>query len=99
MVRRADAGDLAQGEWVQLLTSLPTLEVFRGVSLLRDPIRAGLDGNDDRARDILTVCPRMREVEHWDLEPTRSIALERAGDRVIWREVVGDANEGFTWWT
>ncbi|KAH9955860.1 hypothetical protein BC827DRAFT_828175 [Russula dissimulans] len=87
------------GEWVHLLTSLPTLEVFRGVSLLRDPIRAGLDDNDERARDILSVCPRMREVEHWDLEPTRAIALERAGDRVMWREVVDDANEGFTWWT
>jgi len=87
------------GEWVELFTSLPALEVFRGVSLLRDPIRAGLDDNDERARDILSVCPRMREVEHWDLEPTRAISLERAGDRVIWREVVVDVNEGFTWWT
>lgn len=90
-----------------MLGSLPMLEVFRGVSLFRDPEGAGggpgrMDENDERACDILNICPRIRQVEHWDLEPARAIALERRGDRVVWWvEVVEDHNtdEGFPWWT
>ncbi|KAI9511018.1 hypothetical protein F5148DRAFT_1327872 [Russula earlei] len=88
------------GEWVQLLGSLPTLEVFRGVSIFRDPELIGPDDNDQRARDLINICPRLQRVEHWDLEPTREIALTREGNRASWRvEVVDNPDERFTWWT
>ena len=83
-----------------MLAALPELEVFRGVSIFRDPLRTTIEENDERARDILRLCPRMRLVEHWDLDPARVIALAQEGDRVVWR--VEDApriDEDSTWGT
>jgi hypothetical protein len=88
-----------RAEWFGVLNSLPMLEVFRGVSFFHDPERASIEENDERACHILNVCPRMRQVEHWDLVPSHVIALERDGDsdRVVWRvEVVDDVDESFT---
>ena len=67
-----------------MLAALPELEVFRGVSVFRDPERTTIEENDERAYDILSLCPHMRQVEHWDLDPTRAISLCRQGDRVVW---------------
>ena len=40
----------------------------------------------------------MRQVEHWDLDPARVIALAREGDRVVWRvEDVSRADGEVTW--
>jgi hypothetical protein len=80
-----------------VLGSLPMLEVFRGVSILCDPKKASIEENDERACDILNICPRMRQIEHWDLDPTHVITLAKEGDRVVWRvEVVDDADDSFT---
>ncbi|KAI0302868.1 hypothetical protein B0F90DRAFT_1925019 [Multifurca ochricompacta] len=83
------------GEWVKVLDALPMLEIFRGVSIFRDPDNSNVEENDVRARDILNICPRMRQVEHWDLDPTHVISLESEGDRVVWRvvEVVDETDE------
>lgn len=87
-----------QGEWVEVLAALPELEVFRGVSIFRDPENSTTIENDERACDILRLCPRMRQVEHWDLDPARVIALSREGDRVVWRvEEVSRADGGSAW--
>ncbi|KAI9452562.1 hypothetical protein BJY52DRAFT_1226064 [Lactarius psammicola] len=73
------------GEWVEVLAALPELEVFRGVSIFRNPESTTIEENDERAYDILSLCPRMRQVEHWDLDPGRAIALVWEGDRAVWR--------------
>ena len=88
-----------QGEWVEVLAALPELEVFRGVSIFRDPESSTtIEENDERACDVLRLCPRMRQVEHWDLDPARVIALAREGDRVVWRvEDVSRADGEVTW--
>jgi hypothetical protein len=87
-----------QGEWVEVLAALPELEVFRGVSIFRDPDSTTIEENDERACDILSLCPRMRQVEHWDLDPARVIALAREGDRVVWRvEDVSRAGGDSVW--
>ncbi|KAI9434792.1 hypothetical protein H4582DRAFT_743801 [Lactarius indigo] len=86
--------------WVEVLAALPELEVFRGVSIFRDPESTTIEENDERACDILSLCPRMRQVEHWDLDPARAIALARDGDRVVWRvEEVSRADAGSAWGT
>jgi hypothetical protein len=86
-----------RAEWFDVLNSLPMLEVFRGVSFFHDPERASIEENDERAYHILNICPRMREIEHWDLVPSHVITLGRDGDRVVWRvEVVDDVDESFT---
>ena len=84
-----------------MLAALPELEVFRGVSIFRDPERStAIEENDERACDILSLCPRMRQVEHWDLDPTRVIALAREDDRVVWRvEEVSGADGDSAWGT
>ncbi|KAH9035979.1 hypothetical protein EDB84DRAFT_1203663 [Lactarius hengduanensis] len=88
------------GEWVEVLAALPELEVFRGVSIFRDPESTTIEENDERACDILGLCPRMRQVEHWDLDPARAITLAREGDRVVWRvEEVSRTDGGFAWHT
>ena len=49
--------------------------LFRCVSLFRDPESASrFEENDERA---LSICLSIRQVEPWDLEPARVIALER----------------------
>jgi hypothetical protein len=88
-----------QGEWVEVLAALPELEVFRGVSIFRDPESTTIEENDERAYDILGLCPRMRQVEHWDLDPARVISLAREGDRVVWRvEEVSDGSSAWGMW-
>lgn len=83
-----------------MLAALPELEVFRGVSTLRDPVSTTIEENDERARDILSLCPRMRQVEHWDLDPTRVIALTQEDGRVVWRvEEVSGADGDLAWGT
>lgn len=87
------------GEWVEVLAALPELEVFRGVSIFRDPESTTIEENDERAYDILGLCPRMRQVEHWDLDPARVISLAREGDRVVWRvEEVSDGSSAWGMW-
>jgi hypothetical protein len=73
------------------------------VSIFRDPLSTTIEQNDERACDILSLCPRMRLVEHWDLDPARVIALAQEGDRVVWcvedvSRVGGDSARG-TWET
>ena len=82
-----------------MLAALPELEVFRGVSIFRDPESSTtIEENDERACDILSLCPRMRQVEHWDLDPARVISLAREGDRVVWRvEEVSRADGDVVW--
>lgn len=88
------------GEWVEVLAALPELEVFRGVSIFRDPESTTIEENDERACDILNLCPRMRQVEHWDLDPVRAIALAWEGDRAVWRvEEVSRADGDSAWGT
>ncbi|KAH9169634.1 hypothetical protein EDB89DRAFT_2196357 [Lactarius sanguifluus] len=88
------------GESVKVLAALPELEVFRGVSTFRDPESTTIEENDERACDILSLCPRLQQVEHWDLEPARAITLAREGDRVMWRvDEVSRADGGFAWGT
>ncbi|KAH9046341.1 hypothetical protein EDB83DRAFT_2404658 [Lactarius deliciosus] len=88
------------GEWVEVLAALPELEVFRGVSIFRDPESTTIEENDERACDILSLCPRMRQVEHWDLDPARAITLAWEGDRAVWRvEEVSMTDGGFAWST
>ena len=83
-----------------MLAALPELEVFRGVSIFRDPLGTTIEENDERARDILRLCPRMRLVEHWDLDPACVIALAQEGDRVVWRvEDVSRVDRDSTWGT
>ena len=84
-----------------MLAALPELEVFRGVSIFRDPESSTtIEENDERACDILGLCPRMRQVEHWDLDPGRVIALAREGDRVVWCvEEVSRADVDGAWGT
>ncbi|KAI9442865.1 hypothetical protein BJY52DRAFT_1420908 [Lactarius psammicola] len=43
------------GEWVEVLAALPELEVFRGVSIFRDPESTTIEENDERAYDILSL--------------------------------------------
>jgi hypothetical protein len=83
-----------------VIAAVPELEVFRGVSIFRDPLSTTIEENDERARDILSLCPRMRQVEHWDLDPARVIALVQEGDRVVWRvEEVSRADQDSAWCT
>ncbi|KAI9443875.1 hypothetical protein H4582DRAFT_1917397 [Lactarius indigo] len=87
------------GEWVDVLVALPELEVFRGVSIFRDPESTTIEENDERGCDILSLCPRMRQVEHWDSDPALAFALAREADRV-WRiEEVPRAYWGSAWGT
>ena len=80
--------------------ALPELEVFRGVSIFRDPLSTTIEENDERAHDILRLRPRMRLVERWDLNPTRVIALAQEDDRVVWHvEDVFRVERDFTWGT
>ena len=70
------------------------------MSIFRDPESITIEENDERAYDILNLCPRMRQVEHWDLDPLRTIALAREGDRVVWRvEEVAGADGDTVWGT
>jgi hypothetical protein len=86
-----------RAEWFEVLSLLPMLEVFRGVSFFFDQESASVEENDERACQILDICPQMRHVEHWDLDPAHVIALAREGDRVVWKvEVVDDVDERFT---
>ncbi|KAI0260322.1 hypothetical protein BC834DRAFT_973575 [Gloeopeniophorella convolvens] len=87
------------GEWVHVLGSLPMLEVFRGVAIFRDPDSAATtEENDERAYDLLTVCPRMRRIEHWDLDPKHVILLSRDGENVSWKEILDDDADDWSTW-
>lgn len=55
IIVRADGG-----ERVEVLAAMPELEVFHGVLIFRDPKRATIEENNERARYILSLCPRMR---------------------------------------
>ena len=73
------------------------LEVFRGVSTSWDLERARIEENDKRVCDMLNICPRMRRVKHWDLDPTHAITLAKEGDRVVLRvKVVDGTGASFT---
>jgi hypothetical protein len=86
-----------RAEWFEVIVSIPMLEVFRGVSLFLDPERVSIEENDERARHVLNTCPRMRQVEHWDLDPGHVIVLGREGGRVVWRvERVDDVDSSLT---
>jgi pyrrolidone-carboxylate peptidase len=66
------------------------------VSFFVDPEKVGIEENDERARHVLNTCPRMREVEHWDLDPGHVIVLGREGGRVVWTvERVDDVDSRF----
>ena len=62
-----------------MLAALPELDIFRGVSIFRDPLSITIEEND-----IFKLCPRMHVVEHWDLDLARVIALAQEDDRVVW---------------
>ncbi|KAH9025095.1 hypothetical protein EDB85DRAFT_2179694 [Lactarius pseudohatsudake] len=84
------------GVWVEVLAALPELEVFRGVSIFRDHKSIMIEENDERARDILSLCLRMRQVEHWDLDPHGPLPWHG----IVWRvEEVSGADGGSTWGT
>ena len=83
-----------------MLAALPELEVFRGVSIFRHPLSTTIEESDERARDILRLCPRMRLVEHLYLDPARVIALAQEDDRVVWRvEDVSRIDRDSAWGT
>jgi hypothetical protein len=84
-IRPSTPAPVHRAEWFDVLNSLSIIDDFCDVSFFYDLERVSIEENDERACDILNLCPRMRQVEHWDLVPSYVIALEREGDRVVWK--------------
>ncbi|TFY82010.1 hypothetical protein EWM64_g2000 [Hericium alpestre] len=76
---------LHTAQWGELLYLLPELEVLHGVSLFKDPFGTSVADNDDRARELAMICPKVYRTEHWDLDKTKAIILDRSGGDVTWR--------------
>ncbi|KAG9225623.1 hypothetical protein CCMSSC00406_0003126 [Pleurotus cornucopiae] len=60
-------------EWPDVLSRFQNLEVFHGVSFFLEPTQC--EENLHRAEYLHSICPRLREVDHWDTESSAILEL------------------------
>ncbi|KAL4267534.1 F-box domain-containing protein [Pleurotus pulmonarius] len=60
-------------EWPDALSRFQDLEVFHGVSFFLEPTQC--EENLHRAEYLHSICPRLREVDHWDNESSAILEL------------------------
>ncbi|KAF9488957.1 hypothetical protein BDN71DRAFT_372993 [Pleurotus eryngii] len=65
--------NILTAEWPDILSRFQNLEVFHGVSFFLEPTQC--EENLHRAEYLHSICPRLREVDHWDNECSAILEL------------------------